>query len=647
MNYVFYTNNDHVIDTSTLCSIADQTVSVIRTQSLCIVLKSPEDVVPILPRIEQGGCVIVIAVKALTRAALYSVRKRAVVVFVEVPSPNEHPEAYNFYDVRILVNASTSKEDIVAALKQRIQGSIDFQSTRNPLLTSPTTQVLIQGIAQDGGLFIPGTLPSIPMWELALISQRSVTYQETAQLILERFFSQERIWGSVLSPQVIHTLICQAYSKKYWRGEDMCPLRKVGDQPIALLELFHGPTSAFKDFALQLFPRMFASAWEYSERYESSKCLVLAATSGDTGIAAIQGFVNAQSPSTKVLVLYPLKGVSEVQRQQMLKADGAAARVIAVDSDFDFCQSAVKSIFASKQLNATLQKQYGTELSSANSINWGRLAPQIVYYFHAYFQAVKAQYVKFGDPVQFIVPTGNFGNILCCDIARRMGLPMGPMILASNENNVLSDFVKTGVYDIRKRSLFVTASPSIDILRASNVERFLWFLTGNNSKEVARCMASLDANKIFEVSEDVKDRMKQIMRSGMCTEEECAATIAQTFKETNIIIDTHTAVALHVAKQHQEPGLFQIVASTAHFAKFPDAVLKALRPEISTKGMSLQDIYRSLREIAPQCDIPPNFLEPRSADASPERTCEASLEAIESKLLEFLASDKKGHISKL
>lgn len=470
-----------------------------------------------------------------------------------------------------------------------------------------------EGLAPDGGLYTPKQLPTIPKSQLDAIFQIGATttrYADLALAVLEQLVDVFEV-----PPGILKEMVDRAYNPELWASaaNTTLPVTKVdnllpgGASSTYIAELYHGPTAAFKDFALQLFPQLFAQSilgvddeqqetenkLEEQENNSNKKphsYMILAATSGDTGVSAIRGFMNG-APHVKVMILYPKNGVSPVQRQQMLSFHGGNVRVVGVDADFDFCQTTVKTIFNDQATNSKLESECNTSLSSANSINWGRLLPQVVYYFWIYSQVLKQQQQKsssnpssanINNFIQCVVPTGNFGNILSGYFAKQLGVPIGRFVLASNTNDVLCDFIKTGTYDISGRSLRVTASPSIDILKASNVERFLYYLSNYDSTLVANMMKSLDTDKKFVVPAELVAKMQKDFVSFKCSENECAAEIQQLAKDdskNNIMIDPHTAVAVHAAKLYSadlKNDVPIVVVSTAHWAKFPDCVNQAI-----------------------------------------------------------------------
>lgn len=565
------------------------------------------------------------------------------------------------YNYRFIWNELSTMGELVAAVQPLVEAlgragqaaepsaiAGAFTSTRGAAEASNFLSVVRDGLASDGGLYILKAVPPMPDSQLYyLCKQRNLSYIEAAQMILEQLVDAS------IAPSVLYPLVLQAYEPSRWSGkDDVCPITSLlGGQAIgstrsraastaaggaglapsasfnaperwaanvSVMELFHGPTAAFKDFALQLFPRYFgtATATQAKEKY-----VILAATSGDTGVAAISGFVNAGGHS-QVMVLYPMHGVSPVQQTQMLSFDdGAHVRTYAVDSNFDFCQRTVKEIFSDDALRAELAaaQPAAVRLSSANSINWGRLIPQVVYYFWAYRQHVQHPPAgwAFGDPIDVVVPCGNFGNILSGYVAKLMGLPVCKFIVASNQNDVLYDFVNTGTYDVRHRTLAVTASPSIDILKASNVERFLYLLSDRDTALVARLMRELDTDGVFTLPDAMREAMQAVFTAGRCSEEDCAATIKSVFAYSHgaRLLDPHTAVAVFVAQQYREEELLcrdldhptsadadsdvppLVIASTAHWAKFPAPVLHSLHGEGAQLGVPAPSVAAAIAEV--------------------------------------------------
>ena len=427
-----------------------------------------------------------------------------------------------------------------------------YQSTRNDCLTATSTEAVLQGLAPDGGLYIRSSLAGFD-------------WKET--LKLDTLGMAEHILGFLL-PDFEHMgeLVRRAYVGKF-ETPDLTPLVPVGENYI--LELFRGPTSAFKDVALSMLPQLITAA----RRQEgvTQEIVILTATSGDTGKAALEGFRDVEG--TRILVFYPADGVSEVQKAQMVTQEGANVCVCAVQGNFDDAQTGVKEAFA-----AGAPADANVRLSSANSINIGRLAPQVVYYFKAYADLVRAKRVAVGAPVDFVVPTGNFGDILAGYFAKKMGLPVGKLICASNRNDVLTDFLRTGVYD-RRRPFYKTLSPSMDILVSSNLERLLFLLAEDGAPEVAGYMKDLKEQGVYHVKNALLARLHEEFACGCCDDEETERTIGHVWQELGYLMDTHTAVAWSVAEQYRktrEAGAPLVVLSTASPYKFPTAVLRAI-----------------------------------------------------------------------
>ena len=429
-----------------------------------------------------------------------------------------------------------------------------YHSTRNADACVSAKRAVLNGLASDGGLYVTDALG-----ETKIDLERVVTnmYRENAAYIL----------GTLLddySAEEIESCVKAAY-KGTFETDDVAPVVKVGDAFV--LELFRGPTSAFKDVALQMLPQLMSRAAQGA----GEKIMILAATSGDTGKAALAGY--AGLPGIEIEVFYPDAGTSEIQRLQMATQEGANVAVYAVRGNFDDAQTGVKKVFGDKAIAAELE-QRGIRLSSANSINWGRLVPQIVYYFAAYAQLLKAGKIAFGDAVDFCVPTGNFGDILAGYYAKRMGLPVGKLVCASNENNVLTDFLTTGTYTA-KREFFKTTSPSMDILVSSNLERLLYHVTGSDA-EVAGLMKSLAENGSYTVRPETLAAIQETFACGWSSEKEVAGEIRARYEQDGYLCDTHTAVAFHVAAQKKRSGVPMVVLSTASPFKFPRSVLEAL-----------------------------------------------------------------------
>jgi threonine synthase len=453
-----------------------------------------------------------------------------------------------------------------------------FCSTRGYAGVENFLDVVRLGLAPDGGLFVPCEFDQpFTTSELGDLVQKN--YLERALTVLERFPVNP------LTDSELGELLREAYSEANFANLAVAPVRKLNDQQY-LLELFHGPTAAFKDLALQLTPRFFGKAVQNNpENY-----LILAATSGDTGVATIAGY--ADLVKLKVAVLYPAGGVSPVQEQQMLALQSENIKILPIQADFDFCQRTVKQIFTDTELKQTLLKQDQTKLSSANSINWGRLLPQVAYWFSGYLDLVNLKAVILGEPIDITVPTGNFGNIFAAHLARKLGLPIKKLIIASNENNVLTEFIQTGRINLTDRKLRLTASPSIDILRSSNLERMLWLITDRDTARVAELVGTFEKTGQLEINSEELAEIQEIYAAGWCSEADCAQTIQQTFAETSVLLDTHTAIAKKVADTHQA-DCPMLIAATAHWAKFPASVLAALGGDPTNK--SVAELYAAIQ----------------------------------------------------
>ena len=449
---------------------------------------------------------------------------------------------------------------------------MEYNSTRSTGLHISASEAIAMGLAPDGGLFVPNTLP--PLDEKALQELLPLSYGERAKRILKIYLPE-------YSPQEQDRLVADSYGTNF-DTTAVAPLRFT-DGLTGYLELWHGPTSAFKDMALQMLPHLLTASLRKCGE-ERGVC-ILVATSGDTGKAALEGF--ADVPGTRILVFYPRDGVSDVQKLQMVTQTGNNVGVCAVEGNFDDAQTGVKRIFGDRELAERLSEK-GWFLSSANSINFGRLLPQIVYYFSAYCDFVNSGRIKCGEPVNFCVPTGNFGNILAGWMAKEMGLPVTRFVCASNANNVLTDFIETGVYD-RRRPFHLTSSPSMDILVSSNLERLLYFLS-KDSERVAGWMKQLSEEGRYDVGTGLKALIRRDFEAGYCDDAGTAEEIARVWREYGHLIDTHTAVASRVLGDYRvrtgdrTPA---IVVSTASPYKFCDSVLRALGEQTDAPGTEL------------------------------------------------------------
>ncbi len=439
-----------------------------------------------------------------------------------------------------------------------------YQSTRDNQKTKfESAQAIKQGLANDGGLFVPDEIPSLSFDDIKALCP--LPYPERAANILSRYLT-DYTYDELLAD-------CKAaYSEKSFVG-GAAPVKNIHDN-IYSLELWHGPTAAFKDMALQIMPRLLSRA--LVKTGEERTALILVATSGDTGKAALEGYKDIDR--VKIMVFYPTGGVSRVQKLQMATQDGSNVNVCAIRGNFDDAQSNVKKIFADADMSKALDDN-GYFFSSANSINWGRLVPQIVYYISAYCDLVNDSKIKIGDEINFCVPTGNFGNIFAAYLAKLMGLPIARLICASNMNNVLTDFLDNGTYD-RNRTFHLTMSPSMDILISSNLERLLYFCAG--ADETAAYMKSLAENGKYTVSEAVKTKIDQLFSGYYADEKETARTINETFEKYGYLCDTHTAVGVSAAEKYCEENndsRVTVVDSTASPYKFAADVYSALGKE--------------------------------------------------------------------
>ena len=425
-------------------------------------------------------------------------------------------------------------------------------------------EAIVEGIAPGGGLFVPVDVPTFSVDDICALAD--LPYRERAARVYEAFDID-------VPKDDIAELMGGAYGDQ-WDDERVAPVVDLGEG-VHVLELFHGPTSAFKDMALQCLPRFF----EYAANglREQGKLdhdhLILVATSGDTGKAALEGFAGREHVG--IVVFYPDGGVRDVQLRQMTTQKGENVGVYAARGDFDDCQTSVKRAFGDAGFNDELAREHNLALSSANSINWGRLMPQIVYYMSAYADLAASGAVEPGQTVDVCVPTGNFGNILAAYYARAMGTPIERLLCASNENNVLTDFINTGRYDIRDRTLSLTPSPSMDILVSSNLERQLFELTGRDATRIAGWMSELSLAGHFEVDDETREAMQRLYAADCVTNDECLAVIGAVYGQKGYLPDPHTAVALEVARRLKGPRPV-IVASTAHWAKFGPNVWRGL-----------------------------------------------------------------------
>lgn len=444
-----------------------------------------------------------------------------------------------------------------------------YQSTREGKATHSGAQAILAGLASDGGLFTPDSIPQLSLSQIDEL--KFMTYQEKAFAILSLFLDD-------FPAKILSQCVNSAYNEQTFNHPDVAPLVKLTEQ-INILELYHGPTCAFKDIALQILPHLLMSSASLEK--DDRTYVILVATSGDTGKAALSGFQDVER--TKIVVFYPESGVSAIQKLQMVTQEGANLKVIAVKGNFDDTQTGVKKIFSDEKLRAQLEDKH-YRFSSANSINWGRLAPQIVYYFSSYCDLLQRSEIKLGEEINFVVPTGNFGNILAGYIAKKMGLPIHQLVCAANKNNVLTDFINSGVYD-RNRDFNKTVSPSMDILISSNLERLLYLIC-QDASEVRGYMQDLADKGSYQISNSLKESIQSLFWSDCSDDNETIARIRSTYEEYGYLMDTHTAVAMDIHHKYQQAVADErktVIISTASPFKFNSAVAKAiLAPEIVT-----------------------------------------------------------------
>lgn len=440
---------------------------------------------------------------------------------------------------------------------------LNFKSTRSNEEVLSFSQAVVKGIASDGGLFVPENIPTLSILDREMLS---LNYQELAQRVL-------KLYATDFTHTEIHDCVMSAYDDKF-RISEIAPLHSC--DKAHFLELYHGKTLAFKDMALSILPHFMTTSAK--KNHIKEEIVILAATSGDTGKAALEGFANVEG--IEIIVFYPTDGVSEVQKRQMTTQEGDNTHVFGINGNFDDAQNGVKTIFTNEAYKKKL-KEKGYILSSANSINIGRLVPQIVYYIYGYYQLVKSGKVTLGDKINVVVPTGNFGNILAAYYAKEMGLPINKFICASNTNNVLTDFFKTGVYDLN-RAFVPTVSPSMDILISSNLERFLYAMSGNDPQMIDGFMTSLKTSGRYEITDAMKDAMSNFY-GGCADDNKTVEAIADLNTSYNYTADTHTAVAYQVYKDYVEKTGDQtetIIASTASPFKFPRSVLEGYNESV-------------------------------------------------------------------
>ncbi len=456
-----------------------------------------------------------------------------------------------------------------------------YYSTRDRGNYATASRVILKGLAPDGGLFVPAE----NIKNLFKENLPTGNYQELAVNIFSQFL------GDFSLPE-IQFAVSAAYNFNTFENPAITPLSQVSEQTFSL-ELWHGPTSAFKDIALQVLPHLLTTAALKSG--EKKEYVILTATSGDTGKSALEGFRDV--PGVKIMVYFPEKGVSDIQKLQMTTQEGKNVHVIAVRGNFDDTQTGVKQIFNNHNINTKLERA-GYRLTSANSINWGRLLPQIVYYFYAYGELVTRGHLQEGGAVNFVVPTGNFGNILAAYYARRLGLPINRLICAANQNNVLSDFINSGQYN-KNRPFYNSLSPSMDILVSSNLERLLFELSDHDSEQIQYWMELLLKNGLYCLDKKTLSKLQELFWSDYADDEETLETIAKTYRAHNYLLDPHSAVAKKVLEKYlaqENDNHLSIVLSTASPYKFTGSTIKALYDSSLFKGLSELELMKTLSQ---------------------------------------------------
>lgn len=463
-----------------------------------------------------------------------------------------------------------------------------YTSTRDKNVKVTAAQAIAKGISAEGGLFVPTEIPKISLEDIEKLSK--LDYIGRAKEILKLYLTD-------FTEEELDMCVNGAYKAGKFSSEKVAPVYKLNDKA-NILELWRGPTCAFKDMALQILPYLLTVS--AGKTLKDTKIVILVATSGDTGKAALEGFKDV--PNTQILVFYPVDGVSPMQKLQMTTQEGENVSVCAIYGNFDDAQSGVKSIFTNKQIEEKF-KENNLAFSSANSINWGRLVPQVVYYVSAYCDMVEQGSVKLGEEINVVVPTGNFGNILAAYYAKEMGVPIKKLICASNANNVLTDFLKTGTYD-KNRSFYCTSSPSMDILISSNLERLLFILSGYDADKTDEYMFSLAKHGRYTIDEEIHNKICECFEAGFCDDIATKATIKQVFDEYNYLLDTHTAVAVNVYNDYvKESGdtTPTVIASTANPYKFSASVLSAIEENIKSEDefSMVEELFEKSKEPVP------------------------------------------------
>ncbi|MBE5871722.1 MAG: threonine synthase [Lachnospiraceae bacterium] len=489
-----------------------------------------------------------------------------------------------------------------------------YKSTRSDSAPVKASEAILKGLADDGGLFVPDQIPKL---EIPFAKLAGMTYQETAYEVMKLFFTD-------FTEEELKNCINKAYDSKF-DTEKIAPLAEVDGA--YYLELYHGATIAFKDMALSILPYLLTTSARKNK--VKNEIVILTATSGDTGKAALAGFADVEG--TKIIVFYPKNGVSPIQEKQMVTQKGANTHVVGIHGNFDDAQTGVKKLFSDKELAKEMDAK-GFQFSSANSINIGRLVPQVVYYVYSYATLFAQGKISEGETINVVVPTGNFGNILAAFYAKNMGIPIGKLICASNDNKVLFDFFQTGTYD-RNREFILTSSPSMDILISSNLERLIYRIAGENAGKNAELMKALSQEGKYEITEEMKAQLADFV-GGYASEEECFAQIKNLYEKCGYVLDTHTAVASAAyTKYVKETGdqTRTVIASTASPYKFTRSVMKAIDPKYDSMGDF--ELVDELSRIS-NTDVPKAIEEIRDAKVLHDTICEK--DEMESAVKKFL-----------
>ena len=480
-----------------------------------------------------------------------------------------------------------------------------YHSTRNSEETATASEAILKGLTSDGGLFVPDSIPKL---NVSLEDLTKMSYQEIAYAVMKEFLTD-------FTEEELKTCINNAYDSKF-DTEEIAVTKKVDGA--YYLELFHGATIAFKDMALSILPHLLVTSARKNN--VKNEIVILTATSGDTGKAALAGF--ADVPGTKIIVFYPKSGVSPIQEKQMVTQKGDNTYVIGIKGNFDDAQTGVKKMFSNKEL-AKVMNDNGFQFSSANSINIGRLVPQVVYYVKAYADLLKQGALKAGEPMNVVVPTGNFGNILASYYAKQMGIPIGKFVCASNKNKVLFDFFETGKYD-RNREFYVTTSPSMDILISSNLERMIYRIAGNDAKQCAKFMAALTKDGEYVITDAMKAELSEFF-GAFGSEEETAVKIKEVYDKEGYVMDTHTAVAAVAYDKYKaatgDDKTPTVIASTASPYKFTRSVMDAINPAYDAEDdFELVDELNKVSKTA----VPKAIEEIRTAPVLHDTVCETA-----------------------